>query len=200
MNAFLEQFSAQQRKSLAFGVLVALIVLGVGCTVLPAVLLYTDNAANIARLSQQLETFQAVAMTKDNYVLQMQRLRRAQPGRKFYLTSKTANVASSELTNLIQKVVRRQRIEVQSTRDIKVKDKHQAASVSKVAVQVVLRGNINALQAVLYDLEMRKPFLFIERTYVRSRAVRRSRKAKAVKGELDIQLVVAGYIRKIGGE
>ncbi|MBT5231564.1 MAG: hypothetical protein HOM11_14970 [Methylococcales bacterium] len=195
MREQLEKLNEIQQKNLALGLLIGAVLLVVMLVVVPVVSAYFTNSDEAASLTERLQTLRDVAATKADLLNKMRRLQRDSRSTQFYLKSKAANIGSSELTGIIRRVVRKHRGDVQSTRDIKVKQKGLADNVNKVAVQVVLRGNVNTLQAILYDLEMNKPFLFIDRTYVRARTVRRSRKKKSVEGELDIQIVVAGFIR-----
>lgn len=199
MKHWLESLPARRQQQLALALLVAILLLLCSLTILPALSLYLEQGSEIETLVERLKSFKNVAATREDYERQMQRLKRNTASTDAYLKSSAANVASSELTEIIRRVVKRHQGDVQSTRDIGIVDKGLAKNMTPVAVQVVLRGNVNSLQAILYDLEIQKPYLFIDRTYVRTKPARQSNNPQAIEGELDLQLVVVGYILYPGG-
>jgi hypothetical protein len=199
MMAQIAKLEEQQKKWLAVGIFLIAILLIFIVTILPAMYSYSSNDDEISLLTKQWRGYSQVALSKDIVSQQLKKMRQRQPGKKFYLKSRVENLATSELTNIIRKTVGRHQSEVQSTNGFKVKEKDQTEGFRKVSVKVVFRGNVNTLHAVLLDLEMGEPFLFIDKTYVRKRNVRNSRSAKLIEGELDIQLIVSGYVQQAGG-
>ncbi len=111
---------------------------------------------------------------------------------KQYVRAKTPALAAATIQRKIKKLINQHHAVLESTQNISGRRyKKTAEKPVKIKIKVRMRSNIEALAAILYELETGEPTLFIDNLSLRKRNGRRIKK-----GSLSISFDLYGYQSK----
>lgn len=138
----------------------------------------------IAAQKKQVETDIAAIKGKD--------------ARRHYLKAASPALAAAEVQQLAQAIIDANALKVESTQIAPHKDEQGRR---KVTINYRLRGQLPALQKMLYELEMLIPYVFIDNLVFRSSVVRAFRPVPGVEPEVLVQFDLYGFalVNKPGG-
>ena len=150
----------RKRRWLAVALLVLLVTVVVAAVAVPAVLLHRYYDDNIAKLSRQLRTQTAFNALRPRLAEKLDILK-ARDVKKFFLKGTSSALALAELQETVRTTIEANggRVSGSSVPGNSSKDD---GPYRQVATAVTLNANNANLRRVLYALETREPFLFID--------------------------------------
>ena len=150
----------RKRRWLAVALLVLLVTVVVAALAVPAVLLHRYYDDNIAKLSRQLRTQTAFNALRPRLAEKLDILK-ARDVKKFFLKGTSSALALAELQETVRTTIEANggRVSGSSVPGNSSKDD---GPYRQVATAVTLNANNANLRRVLYALETREPFLFID--------------------------------------
>lgn len=184
--------SPTQSRRLAAMILAAAVLLFYVMFVMPVAGMHGEYEETIADLGHRLEHYRrAVQSGAENQRL-LEEYKRRRPSAGYYLKAPKAALASAELQQHVEKVVRDSGARLVS---IQVVSSEERAPFPHVAVKSHLQGDIESLRTVIYTLEAGRPVLFLDNVFI---AVSPARAAPGGQGggeaaALDVHLDVIGY-------
>ncbi len=188
-----------QRRMLALGIL-GLLLWGVAVLIIgPVLQAYRANGEQIAQMERRLAEYRRIAADKPALEAEIERrhsvLRRA----GYFLKSRTPSLASAELQELVRSRITEAKGKLVSSQahETRLEDGRR-----KVIVDARMRGDIGALQQVLFKLVTSHPLVFVDElvvTGIRSRVVGRVRQAEDPSVQLlDVRLKASAYMDSAG--
>ena len=150
----------RKRRWLAVALLVLLVTVVVAALAVPAVLLHRYYDDNIAKLGRQLRTQTAFNALRPRLAEKLDILK-ARDVKKFFLKGTSSALALAELQETVRTTIEANggRVSGSSVPGNSSKDD---GPYRQVATAVTLNANNANLRRVLYALETREPFLFID--------------------------------------
>lgn len=189
------QLTPSQNKALAVGLFFILIVVALIYVLLlqPAISHYRINNETIDELRSRLSRYQQVAAGLEALQKELGELNRNQAANDYYLTSKTAALASAELQTHVKNVIDDADGSLVSTQPLVENDR---ALSRRVRIQVRMAGDIGTVQKVLYQLEFGNPGLLIGEVSL-AQIVRSRRRPTTTQppGSLDVRFNLTGFMR-----
>lgn len=164
--------SPRERRIVAVGLLIAVVVLAYAVLIAPVIELYRGYGEEIAELTHRLEQQRRVAADVPTLRRALADLQNRRETSTFYLDSASPTLAVAELQSYVESAITRHGGQLVSTQI--VPDDTDARFPSS-AVTVNLRGSVQALRDVLYALESGRPLIFVEGLSVSATTARVSR-------------------------
>lgn len=137
---------------------------------------------SIVRLIRSLEQQRALAQGEARIQQVMSERKRLDVGQRHYLAERNATLASAELQGLVKRAVAQGRGDLIS---MQVVSSPKQDALREVTLRVRMRGDMGALQRMLYALEGGLPILFVNQLSVDA----------AAGGELFVSFDVSGQMR-----
>ena len=109
----------------------------------------------------------------------------------YFLENKPDTLAAADLQKHIKAIIESHEGNIVSTQSIEDQD-HEI--FPKVTMRIHMRGNINTLHQILYQLESSTPQIFINNLTIQNRIQSRGRRRQQNTNQLDIRFDVTGYI------
>jgi hypothetical protein len=189
------QLTPSQSKALAVGLFFMVVVVALIYALLlePAMSLYQTNNKTIDELSSRLNRYQYVAAGVEVLKKELGELSQNEAAKDYYLTSKTAALASAELQAHVKNVIDDVDGRLVSTQPLAENDR----SLSRlVKIQVRMAGDIETVQKALYRLEFGNPGLLIDEVSI-ARMVRSRRRPTSTQpvGSLDVRFNLTGFMQ-----
>jgi general secretion pathway protein M len=180
------------RKALALSLLLAACIVSVELVAAPVWRAYRDNQETIAELRGYLDRYRQVAATRSETRRLLERLE--EQGQREAMTLREPNLgrAAASLQENVKSLLDAGGGKLMSTRMLPVEEEGR---FYRLAAQVRLQADTEALGPVLYGLESNFPYLFLNELAVVSRGARRARKGVVPSIPLDVTLEVVTYLR-----
>lgn len=183
-----------QRKAVALGLLFLLLALVSVAVAVPVILMHRHyNEAKDEQLDRS-QRYQRVLNTRP----QLQKLLDEVKGKdsaKNFLKNTSPALAAAEVQEVAQTVIEAHGGKLTSMQISPHKDE---AGYRQVSLNVQLSGTMVALQKIFYDLEIARPYLFINNVSLRSPLGRFSRVTPGVEPEFNVQFDLTAYA--VGGK
>ncbi len=158
---------------------------------MPLIAVYRDTDEAITRTRELLARYEQVAAQRQAYQAQLDELSSRQTGTGVYLSGTTDALAAAELQDRVKAMVDAHGGKLRSVQILPVKVN---GAFTRVSVRVQLSANTAAFHRILYGLEAKKPFVFVDNLDIRNRrAVRRSA-LKDLDPTLMIRFDLLGYL------
>lgn len=186
MNLLLKPWAS---RSLAVGVLACLLLAVYAVGLMPIVHKYVDNRDRIQDLYDQLGRYRTLAAEEPAVRERLEAFNQRNQGSELYLKGETPTLAGAELQERVKSVVESNGGTLVSTQTM---PEAEEQGLVRVSVKVRMRGDVDAVQRVIYALETGRPLVFLENVLVRSRVVRRRRTVNV--SDLDVSFDVTGYM------
>lgn len=178
-----------QSKSLALALLALVFVLAALALAVPAMLVHRHYDATIEQLTDRMERYHRIIAMAPGLKAGLEQVK-ARDGRKFYLKNAAPALAAAEIQEFAKTVIEAQRGKLTSIQIIPHKDD---GGYRQIAVNLQFSGSIASIQKILYALETRQPYLFVDNLSIRSRLMSNYRAAPGVEPEYFVQFDLIGY-------
>ena len=178
-----------QSKSLALALLALVFVLAALALAVPAMLVHRHYDAAIEQLTDRMERYYRIIAMTPGLKAGLEQVK-ARDGRKFYLKNAAPALAAAEIQESAKTVIEAQRGKLTSIQIIPHKDD---GGYRQIAVNLQFSGSIASIQKILYELETRQPYLFVDNLSIRSRLMSNYRAAPGVEPEYFVQFDLIGY-------
>ncbi len=194
----IDRLTAVQRRAVALALAVLLVVLLYVMLLDPVAEKYRHYDDKLAELSYRLYQYETLAKGRASHQTLLNQVKRRDLAKQYYLARRKPALASAELQQRVKRVVDRSEGELISTQ---VVSGQRGDRSPKVTVKVRIRGDIRALQKMLYTLETSRPILFLDNVVIQAgRARRRAASSSKTGGkQLTINFDVSGYTREQSG-
>ncbi len=196
----IRELNATQRRLLAVGLLLLVLLLFYELVARPLITRYQDNREQIAVLEQRLASYRAVAANAPALKQQIQQRLNELKRSGYFLKSTTPALASAELQDLVRGKI------TQGKGHLFSSQAHETTleeGYRKVVVDARMRGDMNALQRILFKLVTSRPLVFVDElviTGIRSRVVGRIAKdAHPDTQLLDVRIKASAYMASESG-
>jgi general secretion pathway protein M len=186
----IEQLTNSQRKQLAVGILVTLLLILFGVTVVPLWSVNASRLEHIHFLRARLAGLQQMADEEVNLRPRLEHLQRAQTNNAYYLKSSTETQAAAELQRLVKTITSGNKTIVTRTQVLPATEEQGFA---RITLKVRLRGPMRGIVESIYDIESNEPFLFLEDLHLQDTSRRRSAAAVAAK-QIDAEFELIAYM------
>jgi len=179
-------------RLLALALLAGLLAAGYLFAVVPVQAAFDRVEASIADLRYQLARYTQIAAARPPLEKQMAELEERKPLEGDLVAGTNAALAAATMQELLKAVVTENGGELVSAQALEAEP---AGDLERVAMKIELKGDIEALHAILHRIESGKPVLFVDHLELRPLG---SRNAEAKLGAtkpvaLAASLHVAGY-------
>jgi len=178
-----------QSKSLALALLALVFVLAVLALAVPVMLVHRHYDAAIEQLTDRMERYHRIIAMAPGLKVGLEQVK-ARDGRKFYLKNAAPALAAAEIQEFAKTVIEAQSGKLTSIQIIPHKDD---GGYRQIAVNLQFSGSIASIQKILYALETRQPYLFVDNLSIRSRLLSNYRAAPGVEPEYFVQFDLTGY-------
>ncbi len=146
------------------------------------------DAAN-AKSSRLLAAYTSLNRTRPT-LLQSVELLRVKDAKKFYLKGATPALAIAELQDIAKAIIENNGGRLLSTQAIANKDD---SGYRQVSTKIQMSANIQNLRRVLYALESKEPYLFIDGLRIQAQVPAGFKPAPGVEPDMFVEFDVAGY-------
>lgn len=188
----------RNRRWLAFALLFLLIGLTVAAVAVPAVLLHRHYDENIAKLSRQVSTQTAFNALRPRLTEKLVVLKQRDV-RKLYLKAISTALALAELQETVRNTIEANGGRVVSS--VQGSTPKEEGGFRPVNASLTFTANSANLRRVLYALETREPYLFIETLGIQTQIGAGFRPVPGTpEPEMFVQLEVRGFAMRAAGE
>lgn len=189
---------------LVWGLAILLPALLLGAILIPWASQLGSLDERIASSESQLARYRHLLASLPRLKETLERERSDQTYKANYFDARTLALAGAQLQSQIQGIVNTAKGRLVSTQ---ILPQEQHESPPRIRVRTQIQGSTESLLEVLYQLELARPFLFVEQVSIRSSArqerdteKRQARRPAANQaGELVIRLDVFGFVLGAGG-
>jgi general secretion pathway protein M len=165
----------------------------------PVIAKHAFYQENIASMQRRLQKYKQIIASRPVLEAELNRLQREQAVNAYYLEQQSAPLAATELRKWVKTVVESSGGTLMSTQSLPLLENEP---FPRIGISVRMSGDTEILQKVLYDLESRRPLLFVDNLQVRSRQIRRrsprDRRTIIEETRLTISFELYGYMRGKG--
>lgn len=179
----------RERRVLAVGLLVALVLLVSMALVMPYIARVNHYLLAIEGQSFRLERLGAIAAQLPALEGELAVAREQAIDQSHVLQQSTPSLAAAQVQELLTQRVAIHGGSIQSTQ---VRAPVVTGELKRISVGISMSATNAELADLFHDLETRRPFLFLDDVQIR--AARQHRGARADRGEMDVQFVVYAYM------
>jgi hypothetical protein len=181
----------------ALALLIAVVGGGAAVVIVPVVSYSARLDTQIEQNADLAARLEALTAAREDFEQQIEFLNSQRAEDSVYLPGRSDGVASANLQKLVRTVVDAQGGDLKSTQSL---DSRREGDFERVTVRIVLEASTAALFGVLYDLETRIPYVFIENFDIRTQR-RRSRKQEEAEEDplLMVRFDLYGYLKGLAG-
>lgn len=184
-----QQLTRRQRKGLAIGLLVIVVLLIIQMLIVPVISTSALYNEEIEDLQFKLNKYQHAVDNKANLEAQLQLLKEELAETQLFQSNIAPGIVAATLQNRIRQIVEKIDGNLISTQVMPEKNE---SSFTRVAINVRLTGNDKVLQQLLFELESATPLLFVDKVGLSSN--RRASRAGTKSNPLNVSLEVSTYL------
>jgi general secretion pathway protein M len=184
-----QQLTRRQRKGLAIGLLVIVVLLIIQMLIVPVISTNALYNEEIEDLQFKLNKYQHAVDNKANLEAQLQLLKEELAETQLFQSNIAPGIVAATLQNRIRQIVEKIDGNLISTQVMPEKNEN---TFTRVAINVRLTGNDSVLQQLLFELESSTPLLFVDKVGLSSN--RRPSRAEAKSNPLNISLEASTYL------
>ncbi len=189
-----ESLTNKQQRYLAIELLVVVVLLVIWLFIAPLWKVQGEYAEQASDLRFQLSKYEQVISNKRVISNNKTELQTSLKEARLFHDNLAHGVVAAQVQNTIREIVEKSQGSLVSTRILPEK---QEGQLTRLAINVRLTGDDLVLQQLLFDLEMARPLLLIEKLTVSSRKRSRRRNSGSV-GAHNITLEIASYLMRDG--
>lgn len=182
--------SAAASRRTAVALLVVAIVLAVAAVAVPAWFLFEryDQTAN--QLSRQLRSYTALNLLRPR-LLEAVEAFKSNDTRKYFVKGATAALAGADLQEVTKSIIEANNGRVLSSQLLAHKDE---TNYRQVNATIQMTANIQNLRQVLYALESREPYLFLDNLTIRAQVPSGFKPQPGFEPEMFVQFDVSAVV------
>ena len=181
--------SKNQSRSLAIGLLILFIMIGVLLIFIPINMLHRHYDQSLDSMIDHLERYRHIVASRAEIQLALDQVKKKE-GRQHFLRNTGAALAASEIQETVKNTIEANGGKLVSMQVVPFKDD---GGYRRVTVNIQFISDMSALRNILYTVETVRPYLLLDNVSIRSQS-NFSRKGAPVKEpELRAQLDVTGY-------
>ncbi|NOT85908.1 MAG: hypothetical protein HOP02_14260 [Methylococcaceae bacterium] len=154
-----DNFMSKQKKILALGLMILVILSITIGIVMPMVRDYYANKQAIEQLQMQLQRYSNKVASRASVIAQATQLKSTIVNSGLFSTQKSVPLVLAELQEKIKTVVANAGGELTSTQNLTQKP---IDGLIKLGINASFSGKIDHLKKILYELESAKPYMIIE--------------------------------------
>lgn len=182
----------KQHAILSLLVLIGLVLFAYAVLVAPAMNMRRENQERIDNLVLQLHKYKTAEMEIGPLQKQIDTLTKTEKNNIDYLQEEVPSLAAANLQQHIKMIIESQGALLISSQPVGNND--QTELFQEATVKIIMRGDINALQAILYALESATPSLFLDNITIQQRYTAQARTNQKDADSLDVRFDVTGFI------
>lgn len=184
-----------QQRWFALGLLCVTIVSLCMLVVLPWLSSRSELNNKIDEQVFRIKRYQRVIASREEVLIEVEQGREEINALGYFNTQVSTSLATAELQNSIKAMAKHAGGELSSSQVLPNKEQD---GLLRIAVKVKLKGDMEMLRSLLYEIETEKPFLIIENITVLPAPKRRNRKTRKTEptGNVVVTLEVSSYMRK----
>jgi len=184
-----QQLTRRQRKGLAIGLLVIVVLLIIQMLIVPVMSTNALYNEEIEDLQFKLNKYQHAVDNKTNLEAQLQLLKEELVEAQLFQSNIAPGIVAATLQNRIRQIVEKIDGNLISTQVMPEKNEN---NFTRVAINVRLTGSDKVLQQLLFELESATPLLFVDKVGLSSN--RRPSRVKTKSKPLNMSLEVSTYL------
>ncbi len=155
---------------------------------------FYDAAAS--QSADRIERYQRLLDSRPLLEKRLKALRQDLRKRNYFIAAANPELAAAELQNRVKKIITGAGGKLISTQKL---DADKDGDTQEIKIKVRMKGDVEALAKVLYELEAQLPIIMVQDISIRSRRTVKGRRQNRVEGyELDVSFGLVGYLP--GGE
>ncbi len=179
----------RSRRVFALALLAAVSVAAVAVIALPVYFVRAHFDNEIARMQRQLTAFSALNRQRPQ-IVQAVDLLKSRDARKYFLRGASPALASAELQEATKSAVENNGGRVLSTQALSGSDE---SGYRRVGAMFQINSNIQNLRRILYALETKEPYLFVDALSVRAQVSASYKPSPGVEPDMFIQFEIFAY-------
>ncbi len=181
--------SPATQRALALGILLALILGFAALVGIPVYKLHRHYDTALESLTFRLEKMRNVAAQKPELQKALDAIK-AENAARFYLKNSAANLAGSELQDLVRAAVEKGGARLTS---VQIAAPKEEGRYRQIVLNVQVIGNVLTLQKTLHALENSMPYVFVDTLRINSTQFRGARVTPGLEPEVSVQMDVSAY-------
>ena len=191
----IQTLNDKQQRWLAIGLLLCIII-SIGLLIfLPW---YNSLTKTLDDIDEQIfrdKRYQRVIASREEVLIGIEEGRKKINALGYFNTQATPSLAAAELQKRIKEMVQNADGEISSTQVLANKDE---GGLLRVTVKVKLKGDMDMLRNLLFEIEAEKPLMIIENLTIVPGRKKRNRKTRKTEqtGQVVVTLEVSSYMRK----
>jgi general secretion pathway protein M len=175
-------------RNAALALLVVAIVIVIALIAGPAWWLYERYESSASMLARQYRSYTSLNQMRPALMKSVEALK-ARDTKKYFLKGATAALAGAELQDVARGVIEANNGKLLSSQLLAHKDDN---GYRQVNATITMMASIQNLRQVLYAMETREPYLFVDNLTVRSQVPSNFKPQPGIEPELFVQFDVAG--------
>lgn len=193
----MQTLNEKQQRWLAIGLLLGLII---GLCMLIFVPWYNSLSDTLDDIDEQVfrdKRYQRVIASREEVLVEIDKGREKINALGLFNNQRTASLATAELQKRIKEMAVHAGGELSSTQVLPNKEQDD---LLRIAVKVKLKGDMEMLKSLLYEIEVEKPLMIIENLTIVPGPKKRNRKTRKTEqtDKVVVTLEVSSYMRKEG--
>lgn len=188
----LEQLQPRERRIVAVGLLLALLLVVLMLVVVPTFQWFYQARESVADTHFRLERLQSAAAQLPQLREEVRALEAALDRQDLTQREASESLASAALQQRVSAIIEDQGGNAQSTR---VRSAVEEDGLQRIGLRIELEAETAALAGILVALESARPLLFVDRVNVRAQRQRDRGRQYAYQGRTEVTLEVSAYWR-----
>jgi len=182
--------SPAANRAAALGLLLLAVAAVIALLALPAWWLFDRYDSAASQLARQLRSYTSLNQLRPNLMKAVETLK-ARDTRKFFVKGTTAALAGADLQDVAKAVIEANNGRILSSQLLPHKDDN---GVRQVNATIQMTANIQNLRQIVYAMESREPYLFLDNLTVRSQVPSGFKPQAGFEPEMFIQFDVSALI------
>ncbi|MES9846074.1 MAG: type II secretion system protein GspM [Candidatus Sedimenticola sp. PURPLELP] len=192
----MSRLSQPVSRLLAVLLLLVLITVVVMLVVLPVWSMNQQYTDELSAIKNRIEISERTVAIGDSLNKRLKRFSRWESGNIHYLASRSEALATAELQRMAKAVIVKKGGEVLSSQILPAREE---GGFNRVAIRISMKGSLETLSSVFYDLEAGKTYLLLDNVRINARPEASRRRVTVgkttIKRALDIKFELSGYYR-----
>ena len=176
-------------RAAALSLLALVVMVIIAAIAVPVYFAHEHYDSSNTKMSRLLGAYTALNQTRPRLLRSVEVLR-TKDAKKFYLKGATPALASAELQDIAKSIIETNGGRILSTQAMANKDD---SGYRQIAATMQMSMTIQNLRRVLYAMETKVPYLFVDSLIVRTQVPPGFKPAPGVEPELFVQFDVAGF-------
>lgn len=189
------RLSLRERRIVALGLLLALTLVLIFGVLAPYLSRYSHYITAIDEQLFRLERLQAVAVQLPALEAEIEAVRAQALARGYLLEESTPSLAAAQIQEQLARMVA---IHGGEVRSMQVGRPLEEKGFHRVSVNVSMTSSSEELADLFFDLESRRPLLFLDNVQIRLARQRARRGAEQDSGQVELDFDVYAYMERVG--